>query len=84
MVALKFLTPEQKQFWEDNGFIKLSNVFSTKEINEISDTYDELFERKYRENLSGLESRWAGEDMKKLAGSIAEDYTVSALITSIL
>ena len=83
MVALKFLTPEQKQFWEDNGYIKL-NIYSTKEINEISDAYNELFERKFRENLQGMESRWSGEDMKKLAGSISEDYTVSELITVVL
>jgi len=81
MVALKFLTPEQKQFWDDNGYIKL-NIFSTKEINEISDAYTELFERKFRENIGGLESRWTGQDMKKLAGSIADDYTVSELITA--
>ncbi|XP_018357113.1 PREDICTED: probable alpha-ketoglutarate-dependent hypophosphite dioxygenase [Trachymyrmex septentrionalis] len=78
MVALKFLTPEQKQFWEDNGYIKL-NIYSTKEINEISDAYNELFERKFRENLQGMESRWSGEDMKKLAGSISEDYTIKSI-----
>ncbi|KYM83789.1 putative alpha-ketoglutarate-dependent hypophosphite dioxygenase [Atta colombica] len=78
MVALKFLTPEQKQFWDDNGYIKL-NIFSTKEINEISDAYTELFERKFRENIGGLESRWTGQDMKKLAGSIADDYTIKSI-----
>jgi len=44
-------------------------------MNEISDAYDELFERKRRENLEGLESAWVGDDMKKEAGYI--DYTVS-------
>lgn len=74
-MALKFLTSEEKQFWQENGYIKLSNVYSTKEINEISDTYNELFERKHRDNLIGLEAGWVGEDMKKAAGYI--DYTVS-------
>lgn len=74
-MALKFLTSEQKQFWQENGYIKLSNVYSMKEMNEISDAYNELFERKHRENLAGLESSWVGEDMKKLAGYT--DYTVS-------
>lgn len=74
-MTLKFLTPEEKQFWQENGYIKLSNVYSTKEINEISDTYNELFKKKLRENLIGLEAGWVGEDMKKAAGYI--DYTVS-------
>lgn len=82
MVGLKFLTSEQKQFWQENGFVKLSNVYSTKELNEIYDAYDELFERKQNENLN-LEARWAGEEMKKAAGNI--DYTVrNTLITTIL
>ncbi|XP_012523356.1 probable alpha-ketoglutarate-dependent hypophosphite dioxygenase [Monomorium pharaonis] len=79
MAPLKFLTPEQKQFWQDNGYIKLSNVFSLKEINEISDAYTELFERKYRIHQSeGLEARWSGEEMKKLAGDVG-DYTVRSI-----
>lgn len=84
MATLKFLTSEQEQFWQENGYVKLSNVYSTKEMNEISDAYNELFERKHRENLSGLEAGWVGGDMKKLAGNI--DYTVSKniLITVIL
>lgn len=75
MAALKYLTPEQKQFWQENGFIKLTNVFSLKEMNEITDAYDELFERKHREHVAELEAAWIGEDMKKEAGNI--DYTVS-------
>ncbi|XP_077258153.1 putative alpha-ketoglutarate-dependent hypophosphite dioxygenase [Temnothorax americanus] len=76
MDSLKFLTSEQKQFWKENGYIKLSNVYSVKEMNEISDAYDELFERKRRENLP-LEARWAGEAMKKEAGNI--DYSVRSI-----
>ncbi|KAG7200119.1 hypothetical protein KM043_000561 [Ampulex compressa] len=77
MNGLKFLSAEQKKFWCDNGYIKLSGIFSEKEMNEISDAYNELFERKARENLNGLESAWAGEDMKKAAGYI--DYTVKSI-----
>lgn len=77
MGPLKFLTSEQKQFWHENGYIKLSNVYSIKEMNEILDAYNELFERKHRENLPGLEAGWRGEDMKKAAGYI--DYTVKSI-----
>jgi len=73
MAALKYLTSEQKQFWKENGYIKLSNVYTMKEMNEISDTYNEVFERAHRENV-GLEASWMGEDMKKVAGNI--DYSV--------
>lgn len=79
MASLKFLTPEENKFWHENGYIKLTNVYSTKEINEISDAYNELFERKHRENLGGLEAGWVGEEMKKAAGYI--DYTVSEKYT---
>ncbi|XP_066599818.1 probable alpha-ketoglutarate-dependent hypophosphite dioxygenase isoform X1 [Prorops nasuta] len=68
MASLKLLTPEQKDFWQENGYIKLSNIYSEKEVSEISEAYDDLFERKHRENLKGLESAWQGNDMKKAAG----------------
>ncbi|KAL0118691.1 hypothetical protein PUN28_009391 [Cardiocondyla obscurior] len=76
MSSLKFLTSEQKQFWQENGYIKLSNVYSPKEINEISDTYDDLFARKQRE-VKSLEASWAGSDMKKLAKNI--NYSVKSI-----
>ncbi|XP_029179228.1 uncharacterized protein LOC114946741 [Nylanderia fulva] len=76
MASLKFLTSEQKLFWKENGFIKLTNIYTTKEVNEISDAYNELFERKQREKL-GLEASWVGNDMKKLAGGA--DYTVKSI-----
>jgi len=80
MATLKYLTSEQKQFWKENGYIKLSNVYTMKEMNEISDTYNEMFERAHRKNVS-LEASWIGEDMKKAAGNI--DYSVSKKYTLI-
>lgn len=77
MGKLKLLTPEQKKFWTENGYIKLANILSEKELKEISEAYDELFKRKHNENINGLESAWAGEDMKKAAGYI--DYTVKSI-----
>lgn len=75
MTKLKFITPEQKKCWQDNGFVKLTNVFTEKEIEEFSTEYDELFERKRREDLEGLESAWVGNDMKNLSGN--RNVTVS-------
>lgn len=75
-MPLKYLTPEQKQFWEENGYIKLSNVYSAKEMNEILDCYDDLFERKQRENPN-MEASWGGADMKKEAGNIS--YSVKSI-----
>lgn len=76
MGKLKFLTPQQKQFWTDNGFIKLSGIFSENEMGEISWEYDDLFERQQKSYKEELEATWVGEDMKKLAGNI--NYTVSS------
>lgn len=67
MTGLKFLSSSQKECWRENGYVKLTNVFTPKEIAEMSTEYDELFERKRRENVEGLEAVWAGNDMKKLS-----------------
>ena len=75
MGKLKFLTSEQKQFYIENGFIKLSGVFSNAEFQEILKEYTDLFARKQNEDMDGLEAAWIGNDMKKAAGNI--NYTVS-------
>lgn len=74
MGPLKFLTAAQKKFYEDNGYIKLGGVFTNEEMETISKSYDELFDRKNRENRDGLESAWVGERVKQEANNI--DYTV--------
>lgn len=77
MGKLKFLTPEQKEFYKENGFVKLSGVFTDKEFQEISDEYDELFTRKQNENMEGLESKWFGKDIEMAAGNV--NITVSIM-----
>jgi len=77
MGKLKFLTPEQKEFWKENGFIKLTNVFSKDEFNDIEREYSDLFARKQQENIDGLEAAWIGDDMKKAANNI--NYTVKSV-----
>ena len=44
ILKMKFLTLEQKQFYKENGFIKLDNIFNFEEINQISEDYDDLFQ----------------------------------------
>lgn len=74
MVGLKRLTPEEKKFYDKNGFIKLSGIFTDVEVENISQECNDLFARKSKENENGLESAWVGERMKQEAGYI--DYTV--------
>ncbi|GLH13258.1 Phytanoyl-CoA dioxygenase, peroxisomal [Gryllus bimaculatus] len=59
------LTKEQKQFYKDNGFIKLENIFTKEEMDALSDEYNELFTRKQTE--SDMEASWKGNDMKEAA-----------------
>jgi hypothetical protein len=40
---MKFLTEDQKKFYQENGFILLSNVFSEEEFEVISDEYSKVF-----------------------------------------
>ncbi|XP_034942550.1 probable alpha-ketoglutarate-dependent hypophosphite dioxygenase [Chelonus insularis] len=67
MNKLKFLTAEQHKCWQDNGYVKLSNVFTSKEMNEICTEYNQLFEQKSQENMEALEAVWIGDDMKNLS-----------------
>ena len=41
---MKLLNEQQKQFYGTNGFVKLSNIFTKDEIDELSCEYDELFQ----------------------------------------
>lgn len=73
MSALKRLTIEEKKFYEKNGFIKLSGIFTEAEVDKISKEYNDLFARKSQENENALEATWAREKLKQ-EGNI--DYTV--------
>jgi hypothetical protein len=41
---MKLLSAEEKTFYEKNGFILLNNIFTSTEIEEISNEYDAIFE----------------------------------------
>ncbi|XP_012254764.2 probable alpha-ketoglutarate-dependent hypophosphite dioxygenase [Athalia rosae] len=77
MDTLKFLTAEEKASYDNNGFIKLSGIFTDTELKTISNEYNDLFERKNADDQGGLEAAWVGERMKREAGYI--DYTVKAV-----
>ncbi|PSN48715.1 hypothetical protein C0J52_08782 [Blattella germanica] len=68
------LTKDQVKFYKDNGFIKLSNIFTDAEIKEISEEYDDLFKRK---KSTGLRAEWQGNEMKKAANQ--EPVTVLSI-----
>ena len=44
---MKFLSNIQKDFYSQNGFIKLENLLSTEEIEEASNAYSDLFKVDY-------------------------------------
>jgi hypothetical protein len=41
---VKFLRGEQKTFYAENGFVQLENVFSSDEVEEMSEEYDRVFQ----------------------------------------
>nr|CAD7195951.1 unnamed protein product [Timema douglasi] len=61
------LTKEQKYFYQENGFIKLDNIFSDNEMDLMSRDYDRVFERKKSQSL---EATWKGDLMKKEIGGV--------------
>lgn len=68
------LTNEQKQFWKENGFFKLSNILTNKELEVISKEYDRIFRLK---NNPGMEAAWEGKEMKEAAKT--QDYSVYSI-----
>ncbi|XP_034256157.1 probable alpha-ketoglutarate-dependent hypophosphite dioxygenase isoform X1 [Thrips palmi] len=61
----KFLTPQEVQFYKDNGFIKI-NVLEKAEIDALSEEYDLLFRLQANDDM---DSTWIGEDMSKAANN---------------
>jgi len=57
---LKQLTEEQLRGYKEQGYIKISGLFSPQELEEITQEYDDLFNRKKSENAR-LEAKWPGE-----------------------
>ena len=41
---MKLLTPDEKLFYKENGFIHLGNIFTASEVNELSEEYDMVFQ----------------------------------------
>lgn len=60
-----YLSKEQKQFYKENGYILLNNVFSERELDQCTKAYDDLFQLKKQQN-SNLEATWAGNWNKSL------------------
>ena len=49
---MKFLSLEQKEFYKENGYVKLGNILSSDESDRISDEYSDLFLVSFIEKLS--------------------------------
>lgn len=62
----KRLTDEQIKFYKDNGYIHIKNLLTPEELKEISDEYDNLFNRK---NQGIMENSWVG--------GVADDLRIS-------
>ncbi|CAH2046117.1 unnamed protein product, partial [Iphiclides podalirius] len=68
------LTPEQKRFYKENGYILIKNPFKEEELNRLSEEYDNLFRRK---NESKTESSWVGSDENHR--EVGSPYTVKGI-----
>ena len=51
---MKFLSQEQKEFYKENGYVKLGNVLSPDESDRISNEYSDLFLVSFIEKLTCL------------------------------
>lgn len=67
--TMKFLTADQKKFYDENGFVVL-DILTDEEKDELSNSYDVIFKEKAQENL---EATWGGswqEKNKKTVGHL--------------
>lgn len=71
---MKFLTPEQKKFYDDNGYVVI-DVLTKEQTDELSRDYDDIFKRKADSNL---EATWQG-DWNKKAGTTVSVLPMSCL-----
>lgn len=73
------LGEEQLDFYRENGFIVLDNVYSEAEIEDCSTEYDSLFESKRN---SDLEATWKGNWNTKSDGVEPTSVTnISIMLT---
>lgn len=83
---MKFLTPKQKKFYDDNGYVAL-DILTEEEIDELCRDYDIIFKEKAQSNL---EATWQGdwndkkEKMKQEVKSIHGLQMYSATFTRLL
>ncbi|CAF4797067.1 unnamed protein product [Pieris macdunnoughi] len=68
------LSQDQIQFFKDNGYIILKKLVQGKELQRITEEYDNLFHRK---NESKMESSWVGSEKNHRASD--SPYTVKGI-----
>nr|CAD7259573.1 unnamed protein product [Timema shepardi] len=66
---MRFLSKEQVEFYKENGFVKFGDVFTNEEFDRFDKEYTYLFENKLNTFGNGLESKWLGKEMDKLANN---------------
>lgn len=56
---MPLLTEEQQKFWDENGYVLLDDIFTSEEVEEMSEAYDEIFNMKKK--MYNLEAAWDGD-----------------------
>jgi len=73
---MKILSIDQINSYKKDGFILLPGLLSNDEVTELSDEYNELFERKKQEN-SRMEAKWSGDWNEKSENSSSNTSVLS-------
>ena len=48
---VRMVTSEDKQFYSENGYVVLKDVFSKEDLDDLSSDYDDMFERAQERSL---------------------------------
>ncbi len=62
------LTNEQVRFYQDNGYLLASGIFSVKQLDELEASFDGIIERRLQRRI-GLDATWGGDAWKKKYGA---------------
>lgn len=78
---MKFLTPEQSKFYDDNGYIVL-DILTREEISELSQEYDKIFQAKAQSDLEATwDGDWKQDEQKKVSFVDKEILVVAFYLT---
>src|SRR5690606_15669424 len=62
------LTPQQVDFYRDNGYVLVSGIFTAEELDRLEQAFDGIIERRLSRRAQ-LDATWGGEKWRQRYGA---------------